>query len=372
SRVEKQIGSTYNYYIRGKDGNTDVVVLDPDGNGEVFNTIANGNKIGQVVWDNNSYSMIHYYYLEDHLGDVRMIIDQNGNPQAWNDYYPFGETMPGRSQFNSGPDTRYQFTSKELDAETGLYHLGARSYDPWSGRFEETDPLSDFYPDQSPYSYSFDNPILFEDASGDTVTTNWQYGLDNTINFFVTTPVNGTRSDRQGGPWDLLPSEYAGTKTYEWTESISSVEQDLPALSLMDNLRADGSGWMTLQHQAALEARAETKAFYGSIFQATATGADMVSEASNYAILFAAPLGPEAVGGAVGVGDFADWVSLGAKGLGSGLIYGKWRPFTNQAEKAAINTLTLRTIAAAEADAQLAKNPILKAEITTALNAIIP
>ncbi len=59
------------------------------------------------------------------------------------------------------------FTGKELDAETGLYHLGARSYDPWSGRFLETDPLGDLSFGESPYSYSHDNPVEFSDPSGE-------------------------------------------------------------------------------------------------------------------------------------------------------------------------------------------------------------
>lgn len=45
---------------------------------------------------------------------------------SYNDYYPFGEQMPNRNLSGSS-DGRYKYSSKELDAETGLYHLGARS-----------------------------------------------------------------------------------------------------------------------------------------------------------------------------------------------------------------------------------------------------
>ena len=58
------------------------------------------------------------------------------------------------------------FTGKELDAETGLYHLGARSYDPWSGLFMETDPLADLSSGDSPYMYSNDSPIAYSDPTG--------------------------------------------------------------------------------------------------------------------------------------------------------------------------------------------------------------
>ncbi len=165
ARVEKEIGSSYNCYIRGKGGHTDVILLDLSSDNDIFNTIANGDNIAQVDWTNQLFS--HYYYIKDHLGDVRMIIDENDNPQVWNNYYPFGEEMPGLNIVNAGPDDRYGFTSKELDAETGLYHLGARSYDPWSGRFLETDPLGDLSFGESPYSYSHDNPVEFSDPSGE-------------------------------------------------------------------------------------------------------------------------------------------------------------------------------------------------------------
>ena len=97
---------------------------------------------------------------------IMMILNSNGWFDSHNNYNSFGETM--RSQVNSGPDDRYGFTSKELAAETGLYHLGARSYDPWGGRFLSVDPMasdSTLAP-WSPYQYSFDNPVRFKDPTG--------------------------------------------------------------------------------------------------------------------------------------------------------------------------------------------------------------
>ena len=42
-------------------------------------------------------------------------------------------------------DTRYKFTGKEQDPETGLYYFGARYYNAWSGRWMSVDPLAKKY-----------------------------------------------------------------------------------------------------------------------------------------------------------------------------------------------------------------------------------
>jgi len=39
----------------------------------------------------------HYkrvYYLADHLGSVRVTVNEKGDPVGWDDYYPFGLAEP--------------------------------------------------------------------------------------------------------------------------------------------------------------------------------------------------------------------------------------------------------------------------------------
>ncbi|OGU58037.1 MAG: hypothetical protein A2X64_00445 [Ignavibacteria bacterium GWF2_33_9] len=45
-------------------------------------------------------------------------------------------------------------------------NFGARIYDPSIGRFLSVDPLLDFFPNQTPYSYAYNNPISYRDPSG--------------------------------------------------------------------------------------------------------------------------------------------------------------------------------------------------------------
>ena len=59
------------------------------------------------------------------------------------------------------------FTGKEKDSETGFYYFGARYYDSdLSGLFLSVDPMSDKYPNISPYAYCAWNPVKLVDPDG--------------------------------------------------------------------------------------------------------------------------------------------------------------------------------------------------------------
>ena len=110
-----------------------------------------------------------YYYLTDHLGSVRVTVNERGDPMGWDDYYPFGLQMPGRSQQQYGsPLTDVKYTGYELNQEggLGLYHAGARLYDPAVGRFMQQDPHSGNYPGWSSFHYAANNPLIITDPTG--------------------------------------------------------------------------------------------------------------------------------------------------------------------------------------------------------------
>lgn len=127
------------------------------------------------------------YELKDHLGnvkvvlsDIKFITDVNTSNtvdnadeftpevKSYNDYYAFGQLMPGR-QFNSG-SYRYGFNGKENDNEVkgvgNEQDYGKRIYDSRLARFLSSDPYSSKYPHYSPYQFSGDNPIEFVDVDG--------------------------------------------------------------------------------------------------------------------------------------------------------------------------------------------------------------
>ncbi len=105
-----------------------------------------------------------FYYLTDHLGSVRVTVKDNGQVVHFDDYYPFGLRMPGRSMDAEAPSER--FTGHPLDEESGSYYAGARYLDPAVIRWNGIDPLAEKHPDWSPYNYVLANPVSLVDPDG--------------------------------------------------------------------------------------------------------------------------------------------------------------------------------------------------------------
>jgi RHS repeat-associated protein len=107
-----------------------------------------------------------YFYHSDHLGSSSLITDNNGTLVQHLEYVPFGEVFVEENK--STWSTPYKFTSKELDAETGLYYFGARYYDPKTSVWLSVDPLAEKYPNYSSYNYCLNNPIKYIDPDGNS------------------------------------------------------------------------------------------------------------------------------------------------------------------------------------------------------------
>ncbi|MCC5925601.1 MAG: RHS repeat-associated core domain-containing protein [Bacteroidetes bacterium] len=121
---------------------------------------------GEIV-GRQPFSYNTVYYLKDHLGSTRATISSTGAVLESVDYYPFGLEMPGRVTL-SGQPTLQRFTGYErVDGERFDY-AQARWYDPVIGRFLSVDPLAehDMQRDKSPYAYSWNNPIRYNDPTG--------------------------------------------------------------------------------------------------------------------------------------------------------------------------------------------------------------
>ena len=119
-----------------------------------------------------------FYYLQDHLGGVDAVVDENGKVVERKDYLPYGDKRLTVGASDSPTTEDYGFTGKEQDDESGLYYYGARYYDPQIGRFTQIDPLvlgesekplSDVLNNPqvlNGYSYVLNNPMKYVDENG--------------------------------------------------------------------------------------------------------------------------------------------------------------------------------------------------------------
>ena len=115
---------------------------------------------------------VYHYYLKDHQGNIRVVMNQNGMKEGLNHYYPFG------SLFGESYDSQqYKYGGKELDEVHGLnwYDFEARYYDSAIGRFHMMDPLCEKYYSVSPYAYCGNNPIRYIDPTGMWISPYYDY-----------------------------------------------------------------------------------------------------------------------------------------------------------------------------------------------------
>ena len=137
-----------------------------------------------------------YWYHTNHIGNVDVITERDGNQFERFEYTPYGETWIHHDSlylnnsnlgiFGDSIDIKYRFTGKENDEETGYTYFGARYLDSKRGIWTQTDPaLGDYIPtagttpDKLPgmggiynlvnsqlYHYAGNNPVKYTDPDG--------------------------------------------------------------------------------------------------------------------------------------------------------------------------------------------------------------
>jgi uncharacterized protein (TIGR03437 family) len=146
-------GTTTTFLYDGQD-----VVLDRTGSTAVdyLNGFGIDDKLRQT-----SAGLGSLYFLRDHLGSTAALVNSMGSLIERGQYEAFGGSA-GSSL------TRYGFTSRELDAATGLMYYRARWYDTQQGRFLSEDPIS-FDGGLNLYAYSGNSPLNSIDPEGTAV-----------------------------------------------------------------------------------------------------------------------------------------------------------------------------------------------------------
>ena len=157
------------------------------------------------------------YFVKDHLGSVRVIVDQAGTVREQNYYYPYGERCP-ESTYAVSSVNRYKFNGKEEQTvgDLGMLDYGARMYQAGIGRWFVPDPLAEKYYSISPYAYCGNNPIRLIDPTGMDV-----YRFDDktgTMNLFKKTKddydqIGKFKHDKFTGEYKLKTNKQGEVRT---------------------------------------------------------------------------------------------------------------------------------------------------------------
>lgn len=151
------------------------------------NLVYDNDNISAILFDGGYASVdddngiVMHFYVKDHLGSNRLVVDGNGNIEEVNHYYPFGALMGDRCGVSRN---KYKYIGKELDTMYGwnMQDHEARWYDPVVGRWMVTDPLQEIYLNVSSYSNVLNNPLRLIDPDGNHV----EVTLDKENKYIVT------------------------------------------------------------------------------------------------------------------------------------------------------------------------------------------
>ena len=147
---------------------------------KIGSTTTTTDYCGNVIYENGTQKLLlteegyinlagtqqYHYYLKDHQGNNRVVINQSGTVEETNHYYPFGGVFA-----TAGNTQPYKYNGKEFDTKKGLnwYDYGARHYDTALGRFTTNDRFAEKYYSMSPYQYGANSPVVNIDVNGDSI-----------------------------------------------------------------------------------------------------------------------------------------------------------------------------------------------------------
>ncbi|WP_333738946.1 RHS repeat domain-containing protein [Streptomyces sp. IBSBF 2806] len=105
------------------------------------------------------------WMVDDHHGTASMTVDATTQAVTRRYTKPFGEARGTTPP--AWPDDK-GFLGKPADADTGLTHIGAREYDPTTGRFLSVDPVlaPDDHESLNGYAYADNTPVTQSDPTG--------------------------------------------------------------------------------------------------------------------------------------------------------------------------------------------------------------
>lgn len=138
------------------------VWVDLDGSNHLETRYLDGDAVDQILARVSANGLVAWY-LTDHLGSVRDLMNNAGGIIDHRDYDAFGNIV---SETNPAAGDRYGYTGREFEITTGLQYNRARYYDPENGRWTSEDPLGFNSGDINLYRYVGNAATITIDPSG--------------------------------------------------------------------------------------------------------------------------------------------------------------------------------------------------------------
>ncbi|MFH2046861.1 MAG: RHS repeat-associated core domain-containing protein [Pseudomonadota bacterium] len=165
-RVEKSSGTITTRYLVDKNRDYAQVLEETDNSSLTVSYVYGDDLISQ----NRGSS---YYYLYDGQMSTRKLTDGSGNVANTYTYDAFGIVLDQAGVVANN----YMYTGEQYDPNAGFYYLRARYYNQGVGRFVTVDPFegNTFEPvTLHKYLYASNNPVMYNDPSGEAMTLNEQ------------------------------------------------------------------------------------------------------------------------------------------------------------------------------------------------------
>jgi RHS repeat-associated protein len=138
---------------------------------------------GRIVYNTDDSTFNYEYHLKDHLGSTRVAFTASPNPSEGgeisvvqeNSYYPFGAPINDLS-WSPKFTNRYLREGKEYisDFDWNKYDFTGRTFDSWTLRALQVDPMAEKYYGVSPYALWLGNPLRVIDPTGEDIDIYYQ------------------------------------------------------------------------------------------------------------------------------------------------------------------------------------------------------
>ena len=220
---------------------------------KIGNTTTTTDYCGNVIYENGTQKLLlteegyvnltgtqqYHYYLKDHQGNNRVVINQGGTVEETNHYYPFGGLF---ASTNTQP---YKYNGKELDTKKGLnwYDYGARHYDAAIGRFTTVDVMAEKHYEVHPYAYCGNSPVVRIDPDGNDwrVQTRYDRETDKIVYQITVNAVIYNNSNNQNIDMKQLASSITQQVNAAYTISqkdfVSNMNFNLRVANSLDDIK---------------------------------------------------------------------------------------------------------------------------------------